>query len=148
MFDHIKLTDKQVESFEFQLHTRKHWTTRRHVVLGQLKAYQLDIKDEELDHFMNVFIPSEVKRVKRARWDKIQKGIIKSPYTPTDVKGTFDIVENPKIGAKYHISWAYSGAQFKLIEIKGDIAYLDNPKYRRNKLLQCKVSELRHLAKH
>ena len=59
-------------------------------------------------------------------------GIRKTNLTPTDVKGDFDAITTPVINNKYHISWAFSGAVFKLVKVEGDVCYLDNPKYKRN----------------
>lgn len=57
-------------------------------------------------------------------------------------KPSYDELE---IGQKYHVSWAYRGARFKLMELDPDgiHAYLDNPKYKRKKWLKVKVDDLR-----
>lgn len=57
-------------------------------------------------------------------------------------ENNFQKAENPVIGKRYHIAWAYSGAVFKLVRIEGDKCFLDNPKHKRENLLECNISDL------
>lgn len=68
-----------------------------------------------------------------------------SKKTQSDVDGSFNVPDKPIIGKRYHISWAFKGAQFVLKKIEGEYAYLDNPRNKRTTLFKCKVSELRNL---
>jgi len=55
-------------------------------------------------------------------------------------------VDSPKIGEKYHLSWAKkNGMVWVLTSIIGNDAIMMTPKTK--KILRAKVSELRHLRK-
>jgi hypothetical protein len=101
--------------------------------------------EEELKYLIEIHCPNEKLRIKNQFFIDSQTGKIKTHLTPTDVKGNFAKINNPVINEKYHISWAFSGAVFKLVKVEGDICYLDNPKYKRQQLITCKVTELRGL---
>lgn len=144
----IRLTQNQI----FRLTDgKKHWSKKTNHIMTLIRSFQIPVTEDQLPWFMDIFIPQEEKRIQREYYNKSQTGEIRSKFTPTDVKGDFPPIQNPIVGMKYHISWAHSGAVFKLIEIKGDTCYVDNPKYGREKqglpLLKCKTSELRGLRK-
>jgi hypothetical protein len=126
----------------------KHWSEKKNHLIRLAKDYGIMITtDDELKYLVEIHAPAQLKRIQQEYYNKSQTGEIKTKFTPTDVKGTFAKVTEPVIGNKYHISWAYSAAVFKLVKITNDICYLDNPKYKKKQLLTCKLSELRHLAK-
>ena len=54
-------------------------------------------------------------------------------------------VKNPEIGNIYHLSWAYSGARFRLVRIEGQEIWLDNPIKSRKKLIRTTVDKLRNV---
>lgn len=58
----------------------------------------------------------------------------------------FKKVEKPEVGMKVHTSWANKGAVFVIIDLEGEFAYLDNPKYKRSQLLKVKITDLHHTA--
>jgi len=67
----------------------------------------------------------------------------KSEYTKSD---PLLPVINPKIGAKYHLSWAKKhGMVWVLTAIDGDIAIMRTPKTKR--VLRTKLSDLRHMRR-
>ena len=125
---------------------KKHWSEKADFLLKKIKNFGYDIKPDELGHFIEVIVPSEQRRIKKQFFLDSMSGKRVNNLTPTDVKGTFGVVEDPTIGFNYHISWAFSGAVFQLMKIENGLCYLDNPKHKRKDLLVCKVAELRHLA--
>ncbi len=138
-----QLTKNQAEN----LTGGKHWSEKKQHLIKLAKSFGIIINnDQELQYLIEIHVPNEIKRLHQVYLNECKTGIRKTELTPTDVKGTFKPVKQPIIGMKYHISWAYSGAVFKLVSIEEAICYLDNPKYKRDKLLKCNVSELRHLA--
>lgn len=125
---------------------KRHWSEKKKHLIRIAKQIGIIIKsDEELKYLIEVHCVNEDKRLTREFFLKSKTGEIMSEFTPTDVKGNFDVVTEPIIGNKYHISWAYSGARFKLIRIENEYCFLDNPRYKRDTLLKCKISELRAL---
>lgn len=125
---------------------KKHWSDKKQHLIKLAKNFGITITtDDELKYLIEVHCPNEEKRIKKQFFIDSQTGKRKTHLTPTDVKGGFTIITNPVIGVKYHISWAFSGAVFKLVKVEGDTCYLDNPKHKRETLLKCKVSELRGL---
>jgi hypothetical protein len=125
---------------------KKHWSEKKQHLIKLAKNFGILITtDDELQHLIEVHCPNETKRIKKQFFIDSQTGKRKTHLTPTDIKGDFTKITNPVIGVKYHISWAFSGAVFKLVKVEGDTCYLDNPKYKRKTLLKCKVSELRGL---
>lgn len=139
----MKLTMKQIDTLTLG---KKHWSEKPKHILSLFKSwFGFPLDPEKLEWFMEELVPAAKKRLQREYFDKSQKGIIKTKFTPTDVNGGFSVITRPVIGCKYHISWAFKGAVFKLVKIDGDVAYLDNPKHKRKELLKCKVSELRAL---
>jgi len=55
-------------------------------------------------------------------------------------------VDSPKIGEKYHLSWAKkNGMVWKLLSINGDDVTMITPKT--GKILRSKLKDLRHLRK-
>lgn len=67
-------------------------------------------------------------------------GIHRNHYTKSD---PLMPVINPKIGAKYHLSWAKShGMIWVLMAIEGDVAVMRTPKTK--KVLRTKLTDLRH----
>lgn len=124
---------------------KKHWSKKIPFIMSRIISFGNKITENDLPYFMDVYIPSEEKRIKRDFFNKSQTGEIKSKFTPTDIDGKFIPVDKPIIGKRYHISWAFKGAVFVLKKIEGDIAYLDNPKNRRTTLLKCNLNELRHI---
>lgn len=137
------LTQKQI----YQLtEGKKHWSEKKQYLVKLAKNFGITITtDEELKYLIEVHCPNEERRIKKQFFIDSQTGKRKTHLTPTDVKGDFTKITHPVIGVKYHISWAFSGAVFKLVKVEGDTCYLDNPKYKRKQLLTCKVSELRGL---
>jgi hypothetical protein len=127
---------------------KKHWSEKKQHLIKLAKSFGITISSEtELQYLIEHHCPNEEKRIKKQFFIDSQSGKIKTHLTPTDVKGYFDKITNPIIGANYHISWAFSGAVFKLVKIQGDTCFLDNPKYKRKQLLTCKISELRGLRR-
>lgn len=124
---------------------KKHWSKKIPFLISRIISFGNKITEDELQYFMEVYIPSEDKRIKREHFQKSQTGEIISKFTPTDIDGKFIPVDQPVIGKKYHVSWAFKGAVFVLKRVDGDTAYLDNPKHKRDTLLKCKISELRHI---
>ena len=152
MIEFKKLSDKQIN------------TTISHGLLGKKKWY------DKKSHMINIFngwtnigtridegnleefitgVQKEKKRRQQEFFKASQEGKIQSKFTPSDKRtGSYDKVTEPKIGDKYHVSWAFKAAVFKLKKIEGNYAFLDNPKYKRKELLKVKLEDLRHLAKH
>lgn len=125
---------------------KKHWSEKKQHLIKVAKNFGITIStDEELKYLIEIHCPNEERRIKKQFFIDSQTGKRKTHLTPTDVKGDFTKITRPVIGVKYHISWAFSGAVFKLVKVEGDTCYLDNPKYKRDTLLKCKVSELRGL---
>ena len=136
------LTQNQI----FKLTTGKHWSEKKRHLIKLAKNFGIVIEtDEQLKYLIEVHCPNEEERIKKQFFIDSQTGKRKTHLTPTDVKGDFIKINRPVIGVKYHISWAFSGAVFKLVKIEGDICYLDNPRHKRKQLLTCKISELRGL---
>lgn len=135
------LTRKQI--FELTKGDRYWWEKREHLI-RLAGCFGIVIKtDGELKNLIEVHCLNEARRIRKK---DIKNGRSKKTnLIPTDKRGGFAKVGKPVVGYKYHISWAFSGAVFKLVKIDGDVCYLDNPKYKREKLLECKVSELRGL---
>jgi len=142
-FRDVKLTQKQI----YQLtEGKKHWSEKKQHLIKLAKNFGITIStDEELKYLIENHCPNEERRIKKQFFIDSQTGKRKTHLTPTDIKGDFTKITHPVIGVKYHISWAFSGAVFKLVKVEGDTCYLDNPKYKRDTLLKCKVSELRGL---
>lgn len=144
----MKLTQHQISALT---EGKKHWSLKKKHLIGLCKSWGIIVSEAKADGFLEwlfeMHIPREKKRLAREYFEKTQSGKIKNNLTPTDVKGDFVEVTNPKIGGLYHISWAFSGAYFRLVRIEGEIAYMDNPKHKRRELLKCKVSELRSTRK-
>lgn len=126
---------------------KKHWSKKVKFLMERIISFGNKISEDELQYFMEEYIPSEEKRIKREYFYKSQTGEKNTKFTPTDVDGTFNKPDKPIIGKRYHISWAFKGAIFVLKKVEGEIAYLDNPKNKRETLLKCKVSELRCVRK-
>ena len=127
---------------------KKHWSQKKKHLIALAKNFGITINnDEELKFLIEVHCPAEELRIKRQYFLDSQSGKIKTTLTPTDVKGDFRKVDNPRINFRYHVSWAFSGAVFVLKAVVGDTCYLDNPVNKRKQLLTCKVSELRHIRK-
>ena len=125
---------------------KKHWSEKKEYLIKLAKNFGIIINnDEELRYLIEVHCPSELERINIKFYQDSKSGVIRNNYTPTDVKGTFIVPNKYIIGAKYHISWAYSGAVFVLRKIVDNIAYLDNPRYKRKDLLKCDVKDLRNL---
>lgn len=142
-FQGVKLTQNQIRSLQ---EVRPHWKLRNKEIINRAKSFGISIStDEEINYLIDVVCPREEARIKKQFFIDSQTGKRMTYLTPTDVKGDFTKIINPVIGVKYHISWAFSGAVFKLVKVEGDTCYLDNPKYKRKDLLKCKVSELRGL---
>ena len=125
---------------------KKHWSEKKQHLIKLAKNFGITISsDGELKYLIEIHCVNEQKRIQKKFFDDSKSGKIKTHLTPTDVKGDFTKITNPVIGVKYHISWAFSGACFKLVKVDGETCYLDNPKYKRKELLTCKISELRGL---
>lgn len=138
-----QLTQKQIVQLT---DGKKHWSEKKTHLIKLAKNFGILINnDDELRYLIEFHCPNEDRRIRKKFFDDSQSGKIKTHLTPTDVKGNFTKITNPVIGEKYHISWAFSGAVFKLVKVVGDICYLDNPKHKRKELLTCKISELRGL---
>lgn len=141
-FSGVKLSQKQIYALT---EGKKHWSTKEQYLIKLIKNFGYTVTPEELGYFIEVVVPQEQARIKKQFFIDSQTGKRKTHLTPTDIKGDFTKITNPVIGVKYHISWAFSGAVFKLVKVEGDTCYLDNPKYKRETLLKCNVSELRGL---
>jgi Asp-tRNA(Asn)/Glu-tRNA(Gln) amidotransferase C subunit len=124
---------------------KKHWSKKKKFLLERILSFGNKITEDDLQYFMEDYIPSEEKRIRVDYFRKSQTGEKITKFTPTDVDGSFSVPDKPIIGKRYHISWAFKGAQFILKKVEGDYAYLDNPRNKRATLLKCKVSELRNL---
>ena len=136
------LTKNQI----YKLIGGKHWSEKKQHLIKLAKNFGIIIEnDEQLQYLIEIHCPNEEARIKKQFFIDSQTGKRKTHLTPTDVKGDFLKINKPVIGVKYHISWAFSGAVFKLVKIEDDICYLDNPRHKRKQLLTCKVSELRGL---
>jgi len=141
--DFRQLTQKQILQLT---EGKKHWSEKKQHLIKLAKNFGIAItNNEELKYLIEVHCLNEGKRIKKQFFIDSQTGKLKTHLTPTDVKGDFTKITHPVIGVKYHISWAFSGAVFKLVKVEGDTCYLDNPKYKRKQLLTCKISELRGL---
>lgn len=143
----IQLTRKQVNAVRVGTLGKKHWTEKKKSMIGIIKGFYKDITEDNLEWFIEEFVPSEEKRIKREYFQKCQTGEINSTYTPTKFDETFEKVDNPIIGAKYHLYWAFKAAVFRLVKFDEDgiHCYMDNPKYQRENLLKTKISDLRKL---
>lgn len=142
-FDFPQLTQNQIHQLTL---SKKHWSKRKEYLIKLAKNFGVTINtDDELGYLIDVHCPNENKRLRRKFFNDSQSGKIRTHLTPTDVKGDFGKVVNPVIGVKYHLSWAFSGAVFKLVKVDGDTCYMDNPKHKRKELLVCKISELRKI---
>lgn len=142
-FHSVKLTQNQIRSLQ---EGKKHWSLKTKHITKLAKNFGITIStNEEICYLIEIVCPKEEARIKKQFFIDSQTGKRMTHLTPTDVKGNFTKIINPVIGVKYHISWAFSGAVFKLVKVEGDTCYLDNPKYKRKQLLTCKVSELRGL---
>ncbi len=138
-----QLTQNQIYQLKYG---KKHWSEKKQHLIKLAKNFGISINnDEELKELVEVHCTNEENRIKKQFFIDSQTGKIKTHLTPTDVKGDFIKITQPIIGVKYHISWAFSGAVFKLVKIEGNTCYLDNPKYKRKQLLTCKLDELRGL---
>ncbi len=146
-----KLTSRQVDTLEFQISGKKHWSQKTKHLLGIIKSFYRDITEEGLEWFLETYLPAERKRLYVEMRLKASSDQINNKFTPTAVahqlSGNFSNVEVPRIGQKYHLSWAFKGSVFVLVKIDGDFCYLDNPKRKRKDLLKAKVSDLRNLNK-
>jgi hypothetical protein len=136
------LTQKQIH----KLTGGKHWREKKQHLIKLAKNFGIIIEnDEQLEYLIEVHCPKEAARIKKQFFIDSQTGKRKNYLTPVDIKGDFIKVNKPVIGSKYHISWAFSGAVFKLIKIENGICFLDNPKNKRKQLLTCEISQLREL---
>ena len=129
---------------------KKHWSNKKIHAIKLIKPYQKDITEEDLQWYIEKYIPSEVKRHKVEYFNKSQKGLINIKYTPTDVANKkfntpFSEINRSHIGGKYHLSWAFKAAVFVLKRIEGEYGWVDNPKHKREQLLKIKLSDLRKL---
>ena len=141
-FRDVKLTQKQIYLLS---EGKKHWSTKEQYLIKLIKNFGYVVTPEQLGYFIEIVVPKEQARIKTQFFIDSVTGKRVNHLTPTDITGNFTIITTPAIGVKYHISWAFSGAVFKLVKVEGDTCYLDNPKYKRETLLKCKVSELRGL---
>ena len=142
-FQGVKLTQNQIRSLQ---EGKKHWSLKTKHITKLAKNFGITVStDEEICYLIEIVCPREESRIKKQFFIDSQTGKRITHLTPTDVKGNFTKIINPVVGVKYHISWAFSGAVFKLVKVEGDTCYLDNPKHKRKDLLKCKVSELRGL---
>ena len=147
-----KLTKKQVEAIELDLlYGKKHWSEKITHAIGVIKSFYKEIDASNLKWFLEVYVPSEKKRLHQEFINKSATGELHNKYTPTDVANSlgrnFEIVESPITGNKYHLSWAFKAAVFVLKRIEGQYCYLDNPRNPRKELLRAKVTDLRHVNK-
>lgn len=126
----------------------KHWSEKKEFIIKRVRSYGIQITEDHLYYFMEVYVPSEQKRINRNHWANQMSGKKKTRYTPTDIKEGFDKVAKPQIGKYYHVSWAFSGAIFVLKRIEHPYGYLDNPKNKRKELLRVRLEDLRHTRRH
>jgi hypothetical protein len=145
----VCLSKKQLENCRLELFSKKHWTEKIEHLVRKFNQYihgsGIRLTSETLPLFIEQYLPAEEKRHQREFMAKSKVGLINSKFTPTDIAGTFDKEEAPKIGKKYHLSWASKGAVFVLKSIDGEYGYVDNPKNKRLNLMKIKLSELRKL---
>lgn len=142
-----QLTKNQISAVRRAACGKKHWSEKKKHIIGVVKSFYKDLNEENLQWFIEEFVPSEEKRIQKEYFQKSQTGEINSAYTPTKFDETFQKVETPVIGMKYHLAWAFKAAVFRLVKLDGDgiHCYVDNPKYRREELLKTKISDLRKL---
>jgi hypothetical protein len=138
----LKLTKKQVFTVQTQLLSGKPWRKKVKTCIGLIKGFYRDINEENLEWFLEVYIPSEIQKYRKEEIDK-WKNDTPDKANKNGIK--FAVVENPTIEQKYHVSWANKGSVFVLKSIYGEYGYLDNPKHHRKVLLKVKLSELREL---
>ncbi len=149
----MKLTKKQLEKCEYDLKKGKGWRNKKEHCLRILNQWNLldrKLEDSDLEWFFERFVPMERSRINRELHNRYQSGDLIGSKTPTDLPGRstgFNIVTCPRLGQKYHVSWAYRGALFVLEQLDPDgvHGYLNNPKNKRKKLLKVKLEDLRHL---
>ncbi len=142
------MTQKQVDRINLNcIYCKRPWTEKIDFCIKLIKPFYKDITPENLKWFLEEFVPSEEKRLRKQYFIDCQTGKRNTNITPTDVDGSFGKVEIPHIGVKYHISWAFKGACFvlKRLDDDGIHGYVDNPKHKREKLLKIKLSDLRKL---
>lgn len=142
IFKNVKLTQKQIYCLR---EGKKHWSLKINYITKLAKNFGIIITEEEVGYMIETVCTREEARIKKQFFIDSQTGKLKTFLTPTDVKGDFEKVITPVVGFKYHISWAFSGAVFKLVKVENENCYLDNPKHKRKDLLKCRVSELRGL---
>lgn len=147
-----KLTKRQLQAIKSEAFlTKKKWTDKKEHVLKLIRNFDKSVTLENLQHYLEVHVPSEEKRIHAEYFQKCQTGVIISNITPTDVADrtnqVFKKVDRPNIGNKYHLSWAFKGAVFvlKSVDQDGIHCYLDNPKHKRKDLLKAKIADLRHV---
>ncbi|MEM6737414.1 MAG: hypothetical protein AAF620_15240 [Bacteroidota bacterium] len=142
------LTDRQLSTLDLNFNLgKKPWNEKTNHLLKLIQSFQNveGVCLQNMQQFKEAF-EYEIKRRKVEHFRKSQEGTIQSKFTPCDKAAQeFDKVRNPKMGEIYHVSWAFKGAKFKLKRIEGNLAYLDNPKYKRKELLKAKLEDLRAL---
>ncbi len=144
----MELTRKQTEKIALEKLGR-HWTEKRLHFTNMLKSMQIKVKEEDLEHFMDVIVPSEEQRHYNIYLEKTKSGELQNKYTPTDKSSTvFKKTEKPVLGKKYHLSWAYKASVFVLRKIEGEYCYVSNPKYNKEKLIKTRLDSLRELFKY
>ena len=145
-----KLTRKQLALIQTELiYSKRNWRDKIPHALKILRNFYRDIDISNIEWYLEVYVPSEDKRIKKEFMQKSSIGELHNKYTPTDVSNTlgrnFTPVISPIVGEKYHVSWAFKGAVFTLKRIEGEYAYLDNPKHKRKVLLKVLIQDLRNL---
>jgi len=149
MNNYPRLTKKQVTRLLELTNSSKHWSEKKKHCLGAIRSFYQDITEDQLEDYLEYFLPAEVARQKREFYHKSLTGEIISEYTPTRLTTGHQLVQDFIIGHKYHVSWMYVGAVFvlKALDRDGEHCFLDNPKHKRDSLLHVKLSDLRTLSK-
>ena len=148
--DVTKITRKQLQSVELQLWGKTKWYDKKPHLIKMFNGWKnlgFTITEDNLEEFLDS-CKQETKRREIEHFHKSQTGEVQSKYTPADKSDVpFGAVDSPVIGSKYHLSWAFKGAVFRLKKLDEDNihCYLDNPKYKRKDLHKAKIGDLRAL---
>lgn len=115
-----KITKKQLDRIMLDvILSKKDWRLKIPHILSMVSNWKnLDKIDESnLEDFI-ISCEKEHKQRQIDYFKKCQTGEIQSAFTPTDKsKNQFKTITKPVIGGKYHLSWAFKGALFKLVKI-------------------------------
>lgn len=126
------LSENQISSLTLG---KKHWTEKAQHCIKALRSYGFDANEQNIQYFMEVFIPSEERLHRHIRAER------RKTENQDYVK-----VTDPKIGGKYHLSWANRGCVWVLIEfLPNGKCKLRTPKTKR--IFIANVNDLYHLKR-